>query len=187
MCSTSLECPTGWNWRSLRCNSGSSHHWLRTVRSLLFPDSAPSSNRDIGPSFDLPSQDLWTISPPRLPKYSQTFDRPKMVPHRTPMAADVPRSRKESLMGKRRLIRLVTVGLVCAGTLALWRLPIAAVHIGVFELDGDALDDSKVAGDDWNTPGGGGAVAQAFVVDGSGSQTIFTGGGSMDNIDNSSW
>src|SRR5207248_3498078 len=72
---------------------------------------------------------------------------------------------------------------VCSSDL----LPISAVHIGVFELDGDALDNPNVAGDDWNTPGGGSSIAQAFEPDGSGNKTIFTGGGSKDNIDISSW
>src|SRR3989442_9204266 len=89
----------------------------------------------------------------------------------------------------RRLKRVhgVIAAVVIVGALILWRLPISAVHIGVFELDGDAFDNPSVAGDDWNTPGGGGALAQAFVADGSGNKTIFTGGGSKDNIDINSW
>src|SRR5207253_10981013 len=90
-------------------------------------------------------------------------------------------------MARGKLIRIIGVCVVCAGALALWRLPVSAVHIGVFELDGDALDDPNVAGDDWNTAGGGSAVAQSFVADGSGNKTIFTGGGSKDAIDISSW
>ena len=90
-------------------------------------------------------------------------------------------------MDRGKLIRIISVCVICVGALALWRLPISAVHIGVFELDGNALDDPNVAGDDWNTSGGGGAIAQAFVADGSGNKTIFTGGGSKDNIDISSW
>jgi len=90
-------------------------------------------------------------------------------------------------MRRGQLVRIVAVCVVCAGALALWRLPLSAVHIGVFELEGDALDDPNVTGDDWNTVGGGTAVAQAFAADGSGNKTIFTGGGSKDGIDISSW
>ena len=86
-----------------------------------------------------------------------------------------------------KLLRVAIAVTIVIAALAVWRLPAAAVHIGVFELEGDALDDPNVAGDDWNTPGGGSALAQSFVVDGSGNKTIFTGGGSKDNIDISSW
>jgi hypothetical protein len=82
---------------------------------------------------------------------------------------------------------MVGLCVVFAGALALWRIPVSAVHIGVFELEGDALDNPNVVGDDWNTPGAGGSVAQAFVADGSGNKTIFTGGGSKDPNDISSW
>src|ERR687888_2348065 len=85
-----------------------------------------------------------------------------------------------------KLLRVAIAVAIVIAALAVWRLPAAAVHIGVFELEGDALDDPNVAGDDWSTTGGS-ALAQSFVVDGSGNRTIFTGGGSKDNIDISSW
>jgi hypothetical protein len=90
-------------------------------------------------------------------------------------------------MRKARVIQGAIAVAVVIGALVLWRLPASAVHLGVFELDGDALDDPNVAGDDWNTSGGGSAVAQAFAADGSGNKTIFTGGGSKDNIDINQW
>jgi hypothetical protein len=90
-------------------------------------------------------------------------------------------------MRKHKFIHGVIASVIVVSALTVWRLPLAAVHIGVFELEGDAVDDPNVAGDDWNTPGGGSAVAQSFVADGSGNRTIFTGGGSKDNSDVSSW
>ena len=38
-------------------------------------------------------------------------------------------------------LRIVGICVVCIGALGLWRLPLSAVHIGVFELEGDAIDD----------------------------------------------
>jgi hypothetical protein len=90
-------------------------------------------------------------------------------------------------MRRGKLVRIISVCVVCVAALALWRLPISAVHLGVFELEGDAVDDPNVAGDDWNSAGGGTAIAQSFTADGSGNRTIFTGGGSKDGIDISSW
>jgi uncharacterized repeat protein (TIGR01451 family) len=56
---------------------------------------------------------------------------------------------------------------------------------GLFELDGNAINDPNVAGDDWNNVllgNGGGSVARSFVTDkvNSTADDIFTGGGSKD-------
>jgi hypothetical protein len=81
--------------------------------------------------------------------------------------------------------------LAIAGMMTLVFVPLAvAVHdIGVFELDGDATDDPAVAGDDWDTvnAGGGSAVARTGTVADPAPVSIFTGGGSKDPIDISSW
>ena len=68
--------------------------------------------------------------------------------------------------------------------------------ISLFELDGNSVDDSpEGAPDDWNTLNGttgqngsctGECKLNVFATDGDG-QTIFTGGGSKDNADISSW
>jgi hypothetical protein len=65
---------------------------------------------------------------------------------------------------------------------------------GPFELDGNALDDPAVAGDDWSNAvfgNGGSSFAHSFVTDtvNSTSDDIFTGGGSKDNqgIQNGPW
>ena len=76
-------------------------------------------------------------------------------------------------------------------TLASLSLPVAAVlaDLGaVFELDGDAVSD-PAAGDDWdvvNTTGGT-ALARTGTVADPAPVSIFTGGGSKDGIDISSW
>ena len=67
--------------------------------------------------------------------------------------------------------------------------------INHFELDGNSADSPAGAPDDWNTLNGttgqngsctGECKLKAFVHDGDG-VTIFTGGGSKDNLDVSSW
>jgi hypothetical protein len=76
-------------------------------------------------------------------------------------------------------------------------LPAFAVHdVGVFELDGNATNQA-VAGDDWDnvyceetglpagcsdTSASGGATATSFKNDGARGNTIFTGGGSKDDL-----
>lgn len=57
----------------------------------------------------------------------------------------------------------------------------------LFELDGNALDDGNLAGDDWSNAAlgdGGSSIAHAFVTDPVNFQTddIFTGGGSKDTL-----
>jgi uncharacterized repeat protein (TIGR01451 family) len=60
-----------------------------------------------------------------------------------------------------------------------------ALPTGLFELDGNALNDPAVAGDDWSNVvfgDGGSSIAHSFVTDAVNSRTddIFTGGGSKD-------
>ena len=80
---------------------------------------------------------------------------------------------------------------VIAGLMVLTFVPIAvAVHdLGVFELDGDATADPAVPGDDWSTvnTGGGTALARTGTVADPAPASIFTGGGSKDPIDITSW
>ena len=67
---------------------------------------------------------------------------------------------------------------------------LSAVHdLGVFELEGDATDDPALAGDDWSSVNLGSAtpLAKTGVLSDPGNATIFTGGGSKDPIDISSW
>jgi hypothetical protein len=94
-------------------------------------------------------------------------------------------------MDRRRLTRIVWMCGLAVGALALLWVPISAVHdMGVFELDGDAVDSPSVAGDDWNTVNAGSrgsAVARTGVLTDPGNTTIFTGGGSKDPNDISSW
>jgi Bacterial Ig-like domain (group 3) len=67
-----------------------------------------------------------------------------------------------------------------------------AVHdVGVFELDGNAVNDPAVAGDDWdvifaNAPNCPGAQACTFLTEGA-NASIFTGGGSKDDLDTTQW
>jgi hypothetical protein len=55
---------------------------------------------------------------------------------------------------------------------------VAAVDVGIFELDGNAFDNLTLQGDDWDTVllgGGGSSSVHSFVAD-PGQSTIFTGG-----------
>lgn len=68
-----------------------------------------------------------------------------------------------------------------------------AVDRGTFELDGNATEASTLAGDDWSnalgvsgTPSSSQLANTGVVVDGLNS-TIFTGGGSKDDLDITSW
>lgn len=67
----------------------------------------------------------------------------------------------------------------------------SAIHdTSVFELEGDAVDDPAVAGEDWssvNGTGGGSFIARTGVLADPANKTIFTGGGSKDPLDISSW
>jgi hypothetical protein len=88
------------------------------------------------------------------------------------------------------------------GLLGLYFIPAAqAVHdTGAFELDGNATNNPAVAGDDWDnvchqvigsdcstTNNTTGATAVSFVTEANPNSSIFTGGGSKDPIDISSW
>jgi hypothetical protein len=55
---------------------------------------------------------------------------------------------------------------------------LAVDNLGLFELDGDAIDKIAVAGDDWGTLYGGGGSADVFtgIISDAGQDTIFTGG-----------
>src|SRR6185369_16405889 len=58
---------------------------------------------------------------------------------------------------------------------------------GLFELDGNALNDPNVAGDDWSNVvagNGGSSTAHSFVTDAVNSRAddIYTGGGSKDTL-----
>lgn len=67
----------------------------------------------------------------------------------------------------------------------------SAVDRGTFELDGNAVDDAGLAGDDWSSAltGGGSAdlLQHTGVVPDPLNTTIFTGGGSKDDLAISGW
>ena len=99
--------------------------------------------------------------------------------------------------GRRRLLDLAT--LLVASQLALVAGPsaaVAALNAGVLELEGNATDDAA-AGTDWSVVHAGqratpetcpaGASACAWENDGAPNATIFTGGGSKDPQDVTSW
>ena len=90
-------------------------------------------------------------------------------------------------MGRRR----TPAALIVACLSSLFFIPVVlAVHdLFIFELEGDAVDDPAVAGDDWSTvnSGGGTPVARTGVVADLAPASIFTGGGSKDLIDIPSW
>src|SRR5919106_59369 len=95
-----------------------------------------------------------------------------------------------SQVGKRHRGR-VAVGVASVGLLAAsLALPAAAVHdVGLFELDGNILDDTTVEGDDWsnifaNTDS---AFASTGIISDPAPQSIFTGGGSKDDLDIPQW
>jgi len=86
--------------------------------------------------------------------------------------------------------RWVRVAGLVVGALTLMLVPVLAVHdLGLFELEGDALNDAAVAGDDWSNvnSGGGSSQARTGTLPDPGNATIFTGGGSKDGNDISSW
>jgi hypothetical protein len=104
---------------------------------------------------------------------------------------------------RRRRFLIVPVLLV-ACTALFWIVGAQAVHdTGAFELDGNATNNSAVAGDDWdnvchqvtgtdcstsdNTSALGGATAVDWVAEPNQNATIFTGGGSKDPQDINNW
>src|SRR5437867_12856852 len=72
---------------------------------------------------------------------------------------------------------------------------VAGIIDGTFELDGNAIKNPSLAGDDWSvlfpTDAGSVALAKAFVTDTAtsvcGDSTVFTSGASKDIFDISSW
>lgn len=82
------------------------------------------------------------------------------------------------------------VGLILVVMALVW-IPLRAVHdLGLFELEGNAIDDPAVAGDDWNTVllgTGGGAIANTGVLSDPAPKSIFTQGGSKDPQDITEW
>jgi hypothetical protein len=104
---------------------------------------------------------------------------------------------------RRRRFLIVPVLLV-ACTALFWIVGAQAVHdTGAFELDGNATNNSAVAGDDWDnvchqvtgtdcsttsdTSASGGATAVDWVAEPNHNATIFTGGGSKDPQDINNW
>ncbi|HVL53276.1 MAG TPA: DUF11 domain-containing protein, partial [Vitreimonas sp.] len=68
--------------------------------------------------------------------------------------------------------------------------PIAAVHNeGLFELEGDATNNPAVVGDDWSSHPGATGSHFVFINDPVNARTdnIFTGGGSKDDLNTTSW
>ena len=64
-----------------------------------------------------------------------------------------------------------------------------AVHNGQFQLDGNAVDDPGSPPDDWATLVGGGGTADGFtgIIHEPADSTIFTTGGSKDDLNTTSW
>lgn len=98
--------------------------------------------------------------------------------------------------GGRRARRLVLAPILVAAVVVLWSVGGAqAVHdLGLFELDNNTVDD-VAAGDDWNQVFANdtandcdaiGAITCTFVADPA-NQTIFTTGGSKDDLNIPSW
>lgn len=85
-------------------------------------------------------------------------------------------------MTRRLWLSLGTIGVVVLFTI----VTTSAGHTGTFELEGDALDDPAVAGDDWNTANPS-HIATTGILNDPGNKTIFTGGGSKDPINIPSW
>ena len=88
------------------------------------------------------------------------------------------------------VLRAVAAVAITALALIAARATLNAVHdLGIFELEGNAVDDPALAGDDWSTVnfGGGAAVARTTVLADPAPQSIFTGGGSKDPLDITEW
>ena len=95
--------------------------------------------------------------------------------------------------GRRRLTVLAMVSFVLSLLIqyAAFAAPVAAVHDeGIFELDGNAVDQVAVPGDDWQngTPGAADTLFIPGSVEKDGADTTyFKGGGSKDHHDLSDW
>jgi hypothetical protein len=92
--------------------------------------------------------------------------------------------------GRRRRRAALAIGGAAALTMALLQMPASALPTGVFELEGNALDNPAAdTGDDWETlfDGGGSSVAFTGIDPDPAGQTIFTTGGSKDFADIPAW
>jgi hypothetical protein len=91
---------------------------------------------------------------------------------------------------RRKWKPVAAIGLILV-VLAYWFVPASAVHdLGLFELEGDAVEDAAVAGDDWTTVllgTGGGAITNTGVLSDPAPKSIFTQGGSKDPQDITAW
>jgi len=86
--------------------------------------------------------------------------------------------KKERTMNHDEKTKMISLALVVMLVLMAGAGRVLAVDVGTFELDGNAIDDPAVTGDDWDTVfygGGGSSIVSAFVAD-PGQLTIFTGG-----------
>jgi hypothetical protein len=102
---------------------------------------------------------------------------------------------------RRQLAAVIAAVLAAAAMVAFNVAPAAAVHdTGAFELDGNAVNNPAVAGDDWDnvchqvlgtdcstTSDTSGATAVDWVSESNLNASIFTGGGSKDPIDVNKW
>jgi hypothetical protein len=91
---------------------------------------------------------------------------------------------------KNRRARWAAVLAVVGMVGALLALPAGAVHdVGLFELDANVLDDTTVDGDDWSNifAGTDSAFTDTGIIPDPAPQSIFTGGGSKDDLDITQW
>ena len=83
-------------------------------------------------------------------------------------------------------LKILVTAAVFAGAVAFIASPALAVHdLDLFEVDGNAVDDGAVLGDDWDTPPGG--IAFTGILDDVAPMTIFWRGGSKDIRDIPNW
>jgi hypothetical protein len=121
---------------------------------------------------------------------------------RVSAARAVDRRSRHSQQNRKHKGLVVVAVLSMAAAMGTWGVtPANAVHAtGAFELDGNATNDSAVPGDDWSNvchqvsptacPSGSntsGATAVSWAAEPNLNSSIFTGGGSKDPIDVSSW
>ena len=97
---------------------------------------------------------------------------------------------------KRRLLTILLVATALVAGLALTPMAARAVHDeGLFELDGNIVDNPVVTGQDWSAfqgpvaPGDTTPVSTVFISDGinGANDSIYFGGGSQNNNDITSW
>jgi hypothetical protein len=94
------------------------------------------------------------------------------------------------MSSKKTVSGLLAVGLIVAAGTLLITSPARSVHDTnprTFELDGNVADDAQTAGEDWSTANFGGLggiqLAKTGVVADPAPTTVFTGGGSKDDLD----